>query len=138
MKSEDHVELTLSFTGPGIAGIAPHWTLQQESWPQPSWESLPPYFTQTYTYSEDMAPPLTTGKGELPLMAWAQQTWLGFSSERGSPSGLDGAAQLPPRPTLAFPDLGPAGAHEGIAPVKQYLQDLQDSGHLQDILEEFW
>lgn len=64
LKSEVHAEQALPFTGPGIAVIDPHWTLQQESWLYHLWE-----IQSQHTVRDD--PPLTVGIAELTLMEWA-------------------------------------------------------------------
>lgn len=48
----------LLLPGPGIADHVQSWSLQQESWPYPTWESQPPH-------SREMASWLTIDMGEL-------------------------------------------------------------------------
>lgn len=48
----------LLLPGPGTADHAPRWSLKQESWPYPTWESQPPH-------SREMASWLTIDAGEL-------------------------------------------------------------------------
>lgn len=60
--------LACPLTGPGIAGLAPHWTLHQEIWP------CPPMGKFAHIHRGEMAPQLTTDMGKLFPMAWTYKS----------------------------------------------------------------
>lgn len=121
MKSRGHADSAPPFAGPEKAGPAPYWSwFSQECYSQ---HPPPPFL-------EEKVSPLTTGVGELALLARAEKNWLFCSPKASGPSGPGWPAQLPPRSTSRpwvgslshLPHLWPDGAREGTRHVEQFCR----------------
>lgn len=114
LKSKGCAEPTLPLTGPGIVGPGSCWTLHQESWFCPSWESCPSHF--------NMAPLLTTGMGDWLWSWWHRCRRTGCTHPWGGQSQCPGPTSLATTQTHIV-DLGLV--NHNIYPIYDLLENVK-------------
>lgn len=87
LKPKGYAEQAPPFTGTGIVGPAPHWSLQQECWLCPSWESCLLHTPHRHTCQGMTTLPLTMGLGEVIPVTQAQKSRLCLSLRETVPEG---------------------------------------------------